>query len=158
MKKLVYLLPLVLFAIACSNRTAKEKLVAIDSLVVHELYDSAYVVLSGIDTTLLNDMDTKAHYYLVRKQVGYLTSHRDSSNVLDSIVIPYYTSTDNKEKLAEAYYYKAYGEITSGNTKEAIIDYKRAEELANQTEDPRLQYKVYESLAYVNRLIGTTVH
>lgn len=150
MKKLVYLLPLVLFAIACSNRTAKEKLVAIDSLVVHELYDSAYVVLSGIDTTLLNDMDTKAHYYLVRKQVGYLTSHRDSSNVLDSIVIPYYTSTDNKEKLADAYYYKAYGEITSGKMEEAVIDYKRAEELAYQTNNLRLKYKVAESLAYIN--------
>lgn len=154
MKKLVYLLPLVLFAIACSNRTVKEKLVAIDSLVVHELYDSAYVVLSGIDTTLLNDMDTKAHYYLVRKHVGYLTSHRDSSNVLDSIVIPYYISTDNKEKLADAYYCKAYGEITSGKMEEAVTDYKRAEELVSQTDEPRLQYKVYESLAYVNRLIG----
>ena len=154
MKKLVYLLPLVLFAITCSNRTAKEKLVAIDSLVVHELYDSAYVVLSGIDTTLLNDMDTKAHYYLVRKQVGYLTSHRDSSNVLDSIVIPYYTSTDNKEKLADAYYYKAYGEITSGKMEEGVIDYKRAEELAYQTSNPRLQYKADECLAVVNEMSG----
>ena len=154
MKKLVYLLPLVLFAIACSNRTVKEKLVAIDSLVVHELYDSAYVVLSGIDTTLLNDMDTKAHYYLVRKQVGYLTSHRDSSNVLDSIVIPYYTSTDNKEKLADAYYYKAYGEITSGKMEEGVIDYKRAEELAYQTSNPRLQYKADECLAVVNEMSG----
>ena len=154
MKKLVYLLPLVLFAIACSNRTAKEKLVAIDSLVVHELYDSAYVVLSGIDTTLLNDMDTKAHYYLVRKHVGYLTSHRDSSNVLDSIVIPYYISTDNKEKLADAYYCKAYGEITSGKMEEGVIDYKRAEELAYQTSNPRLQYKANECLAVVNEMSG----
>ena len=153
MKRLIYILPLVVFAIACNNRTAEEKLVAIDSLVVQELYDSAYTVLTGIDTTLLNDMETRAHYYLARKQVGYLTSHRDSSNVLDSIVIPYYTSTDNKEKLADAYYCKAYGEITSGKMNEAVIDYKRAEELVNQIDDPRLQYKVYESLAYVNRLI-----
>ena len=133
MKRLIYILPLVVIAIACNNRTAEEKLVAIDSLVVQELYDSAYTVLTGIDTTLLNDMETKAHYYLARKQVGYLTSHRDSSNVLDSIVIPYYTSTDNKEKLADAYYYKAYGEITSGKMNESVIDYKRAEEFANQT-------------------------
>ena len=153
MKRLIYILPLVVIAIACNNRTAEEKLVAIDSLVVQELYDSAYTVLTGIDTTLLNDMETRAHYYLARKQVGYLTSHRDSSNVLDSIVIPYYTSTDNKEKLADAYYCKAYGEITSGKMNEAVIDYKRAEELVNQIDDPRLQYKVYESLAYVNRLI-----
>jgi hypothetical protein len=76
----------VVIACACSNRSAKDKLVAIDSLVVQELYDSAYTVLSSIDTTFLNDMDTKAHYYLRRKHLGYLTPHRDSSNVLDSIV------------------------------------------------------------------------
>ena len=154
MKKLFYILSLVVIACACSNRSAKDKLVAIDSLVVQELYDSAYTVLSGIDTTLLNDMDTKAHYYLRRKHLGYLTPHRDSSNVLDSIVIPYYTSTDDEEKLADAYYYKAYGEIISGKTKEAVVDYKRAEELADQTDNPRLQYKVSESLAAVNNLTG----
>ena len=154
MKRLIYMLPLVVFAIACNNRTAEEKLVAIDSLVVQELYDSAYTVLTGIDTTLLNDMETRAHYYLVRKQVGYLTSHRDSSNVLDSIVIPYYTSTDNKEKLADAYYYKAYGEITSGKMNESVIDYKRAEELAYQTSNPRLQFKAVECLSVVNEMSG----
>ena len=154
MKRLIYILPLVVFAIACNNRTAEEKLVAIDSLVVQELYDSAYTVLTGIDTTLLNDMETRAHYYLARKQVGYLTSHRDSSNVLDSIVIPYYTSTDNKEKLADAYYYKAYGEITSGKMNEAVVDYKRAEELAYQTSNPRLQFKAVECLSVVNEMSG----
>ena len=154
MKKLFFILSLVVLACACSNRSAKEKLVAIDSLVVQELYDSAYTVMCSIDTTLLNDMDTKAHYYLRRKHLGYLTSHRDSSNVLDSIVIPYYTSTDDKEKLAEAYYYKAYGEIISGKTKESLINYKRAEELAKQTDNPRLQYKVYEVLAVVNERTG----
>ncbi len=140
-----------MFAIACNNRTAEEKLVAIDSLVVQELYDSAYTVLTGIDTTLLNDMETRAHYYLARKQVGYLTSHRDSSNVLDSIVIPYYTSTDNKEKLADAYYYKAYGEITSGKMNEAVVDYKRAEQLAQGLQQ---QYKIVEHLAFLNERSG----
>ena len=151
MKRLIYILPLVVFAIACNNRTAEEKLVAIDSLVVQELYDSAYTVLTGIDTTLLNDMETRAHYYLARKQVGYLTSHRDSSNVLDSIVIPYYTSTDNKEKLADAYYYKAYGEITSGKMNEAVVDYKRAEQLAQGLQQ---QYKIVEHLAFLNERSG----
>ena len=154
MKKLFYILSLVVIACACSNRSAKDKLVAIDSLVVQELYDSAYTVLSGIDTTLLNDMDTKAHYYLRRKHLGYLTPHRDSSNVLDSIVIPYYTSTDDKEKLADAYYYKAYGEIKSGKTKEGVTDYKRAEQLANQTNNHSLQYKIAESLAVMNDIAG----
>ena len=154
MKKLIYILLLMVFVCACGNRSAKDKLVAIDSLVVHELYDSAYTLLSSIDTTLLNNMDTKAHYYLRRKHLGYLTSHSDSSNVLDSIVIPYYTSTDDKEKLAEAYYIKAYGEYNSGHKAEGVIAYKRAEEFANQTNNLRLKFKVAECLAAVNRLSG----
>lgn len=154
MKKLIYILLVMVFVCACGNRSAKDKLVAIDSLVVQELYDSAYTLLSSIDTTLLNNMDTKAHYYLRRKHLGYLTSHSDSSNVLDSIVIPYYTSTDDKEKLAEAYYIKAYGEYNSGYKTEGVIDYKRAEELANQTNNLRLKFKVAECLAAVNRLSG----
>ena len=154
MKKLFYILSLVVIACACSNRSAKDKLVAIDSLVVQELYDSAYTVLSSIDTTFLNDMDTKAHYYLRRKHLGYLTPHRDSSNVLDSIVIPYYTSIDDKEKLADAYYYKAYGDYISGHMAEGVINYKRAEELANQTSNLRLQFKATECLAAVNEISG----
>lgn len=154
MKKLIYILLVMVFVCACGNRSAKDKLVAIDSLVVQELYDSAYTLLSSIDTTLLNNMDTKAHYYLRRKHLGYLTSHSDSSNVLDSIVIPYYTSTDDKEKLADAYYYKAYGEYNSGHKAEGVIAYKRAEEFANQTNNLRLKFKVAESLAAVNRLSG----
>ncbi len=157
MKRLIYILPLVVFAIACNNRTAEEKLVAIDSLVVQELYDSAYTVLTGIDTTLLNDMETRAHYYLARKQVGYLTSHRDSSNVLDSIVIPYYTSTDNKEKLADAYYYKAYGEIKQKHISLAVVFYKYAEKLASETNNIKLQYKIAESLAYTNFVSGNYI-
>ena len=154
MKKLIYILLVMVFVCACGNRSAKDKLVAIDSLVVQELYDSAYTLLSSIDTTLLNNMDTKAHYYLRRKHLGYFTSHSDSSNVLDSIVIPYYTSTDDKEKLADAYYYKAYGEYNSGHKAEGAIDFKRAEELANQTNNLRLQYKVAECLAAMNELTG----
>lgn len=154
MKKLIYILLVMVFVCACGNRSAKDKLVAIDSLVVQELYDSAYTLLSNIDTTLLNNMDTKAHYYLRRKHLGYLTSHSDSSNVLDSIVIPYYTSTDDKEKLAEAYYIKAYGEYNSGHKAEGVIAYKRAEEFANQTNNLRLKFKVAECLAAVNRLSG----
>jgi hypothetical protein len=59
MKKLFFILSLVVLACACSNRSAKEKLVAIDSLVVQELYDSVYTVMCSIDNTLLNDQDLK---------------------------------------------------------------------------------------------------
>jgi hypothetical protein len=69
---------------------------------------------------------------------------------LDNFVIPYYNKVNNKEKLAEAYYYKAYGELCSEHVSEAVTYYKKAEELAAYTTNLYLQYKIAEGLSYVN--------
>ena len=125
----------------------------IDSLLINEQYDSADSILSKIDTSLLNN-PTKAHYYLRQKQLVCVLRKKDSLNMLDSIVIPYYRETGNKEKLAEAYYYKAYDFIKEKNISEATTYYKKAEELAFQTDNLRLRFKVVESLAYINSISG----
>lgn len=125
----------------------------IDSLLINEQYDSADSILSKIDTSLLNN-PTKAHYYLRQKQLVCVLRKKDSLNMLDSIVIPYYRETGNKEKLAEAYYYKAYDFIKEKNISEATTYYKKAEELAFQTDNLRLRFKVVESLAYINSVSG----
>lgn len=125
----------------------------IDSLLINEQYDSADSILSKIDTSLLNN-PTKAHYYLRQKQLVCVLRKNDSLNMLDSIVIPYYRETGNKEKLAEAYYYKAYDFIKEKNISEATTYYKKAEELAFQTDNLRLRFKVVESLAYINSISG----
>ena len=125
----------------------------IDSLLINEQYDSADSILSEIDTSLLNNSD-KAHYYLCKKQLACVLQKNDTSHMLDSIVIPYYIEMSNKEKLAEAFYYKAYDYIIANNISEAVNFYKRSEDLAYQTDNHHLQFKVVESLAYVNSVSG----
>ena len=125
----------------------------IDSLLINEQYDSADSILSEIDTSLLNNSD-KAHYYLCKKQLACVLQKNDTSHMLDSIVIPYYIEMNNKEKLAEAFYYKAYDYIIANNISEAVNFYKRSEDLAYQTDNHHLQFKVVESLAYVNSVSG----
>lgn len=154
MKKIfVFLLGFILIVVACSSNQTTMQLKMIDSLLINEQYDSADSVLSEIDTSLLNN-STRSHYYLRQKQLICVLRKKDSLNMLDSIVIPYYRETENKEKLAEAYYYKAYDFIKEKNISEATTYYKKAEELAFQTDDLRLRFKVVESLAYINSVSG----
>ena len=154
MKRLIYILPLVVFAIACNNRTAEEKLVAIDSLVVQELYDSAYTVLTGIDTTLLNDMETRAHYYLLLVQTSRLIDHPLSSDSLLDIVINYYQDGTDATKLSDAYYYKAVGLYQKAAPKEVILYLKKAEKQAERSGNIRQQYKISEGISFINDLYG----
>ena len=157
MKKLLYFIVLVLLTAACNSKVATEKLDEIDSLVTYEQYDSADIILAKIDTSLLKSIDNKAHYYLLRTQLACVLRKNDSINMLDSIVLPYYTKTLNKEKLAEAYYYKAYGEIKQKHISLAVVFYKYAEKLASETNNLKLQYKIAESLAYTNSVSGNYI-
>ena len=154
MKKFVFFVWGILLTTACSNKGVIEKLDEIDSLVTHEQYDSANVIIAKLDTSLIKDADSRVHYYLLQTQLACVLQKNDSTNLLDSIIIPYYIKKDNKEKLAEALYYKGYIEICNGNIPEAITFYKRSEELATYTSNLRLQYKIAESLSYANAVSG----
>lgn len=154
MKKIVtFLFVTICIAIGCNSNKMTVKLDIVDSLLFNEQYDTADTILSEIDTSLLNNSD-KAHYYLCKKQLACVLQKNDTSHMLDSIVIPYYIEMSNKEKLAEAFYYKAYDYIIANNISEAVNFYKRSEDLAYQTDNHHLQFKVVESLAYVNSVSG----
>ena len=129
-------------------------MVEIDSLVVQELYDSAYANVLRIDPSELAEREDSAHYYLLLSQTSLLTQHPDTLNLLDSLVIPYYINIGNHEKLADAYYYKAYDFRNQRLYSEAIQLFKKAEEQAFLTDKLRLHYKMVENLSYINGLIG----
>lgn len=86
MKKLICIFLLILFASACSKSGLKECLNEVDTLVAHEQYDSADVLLSKIDTALLSDINNKAHFYLLQTQLACILHKDDSMSMLDSLV------------------------------------------------------------------------
>ena len=135
--------------IGCNNQSMTERMNEIDSLVASEQYDSAYVSLIRIDKSKLIAKEDRAHYYLLLTQTSLLTHHSDTMSMLDSLVIPYYSNVTNHEKLAEAYYYKAYVEVIKKDFSTATLCYKNAEEHAMRTSNNRLQFKIAESLSYV---------
>lgn len=142
MKKTFYFLLLLLAMTACRQKSVTERMAEIDSLVVQELYDSAYASVLKIDPSKFVSREDSAHYYLLLSQTNILTNHPDTTAMLDSLVIPYYNNIGNHEKLAEACYYKAYTMVRSRNIPEATVWYKKAEEQALHTSNYRLRYKI----------------
>ena len=98
---------IVLFALlmtsSCENKSVLNQIYEIESLTDQEFFDSAYVKLSKIGESALCNDDEKAHYYLLRTRLGYLTQHPDSTNMLDSLVIPYFLFFFDHKNLANAY-------------------------------------------------------
>lgn len=153
-KNLIIVLLTLLITSGCENKTVLNQINEIEFLTEQELFDSAYVQLSKINEGTLNNDDERAHYYLLRTRLGYLTQHPDSTNTLDSLVIPYFSEMNDPKNLASAYYYKGYSIAIKGDYAKAILYYKKAEEQAIIVENDKLLFKVFEGLSVINELTG----
>ena len=105
-KNLIIVLLTILITFGCENASVLNQINEIESLTDQELFDSAYIKISKINESALCNDDERAHYYLLRTQLGYLTQHPDSTNMLDSLVIPYFSQKNDQKNLTNAYYYR----------------------------------------------------
>lgn len=154
MKKTVYILFLMVIVMACTEGKALKSLDEIDSLIQRDQYDSAYTALQEIKESQLKSQEEYVFYWLLRIQGCILVHQPDSLQMLDHLIIPYYTEKANHRGLAEAYYYKAYECLVKGNLSEATNFYKEAETQAEFTTDQRLRYKIAVGLEYLNEISG----
>lgn len=147
----VFFVLVIFFAFSCQRAKVSKNLSEIDSLIVGELYDSAYHFVEAMDETDFHTPEDLAHFNLLRVQTAYLVNKplASSDSILD-VVISYYDQHVNYEKLVDAYYYKAIGANARGDYQQSIINYKEAEHLALQSGNIRQQYKIAEGITYVN--------
>ena len=150
-RKIIQLSILPLLLIACNGIQVSEKLNQVDSLVVREQYDSASVLLKDVAETSMT-AEEQAHYYLLATQLGYLTNQPLPSDSLLDLAIIFYNKVGNQQKLADAYIYKSYRSRVDQDYPQAILYGKKAESLAMNTNDIRLQFKIAENLSYLNGL------
>ena len=109
--------------------------------------------MQQIDESRFINKDDLAHYYLLKVQVSYLVNEvlAASDSLLDVVISHYETSNDN-EKLADAYYYKGIGFCKRKDFQNGIIDYKKAEQYAKKGNYFRQQYKIAEGISFINRI------
>ena len=151
MRRTFYLISIVaMLAFGCQTHRSNNSLVEVDSLVVAELYDSAYQTLMAIDERNISTDADRAHYNLLKVQTSLLTSQPVSADSLLNGVIAYYEEHVDHEKLADAYYYKAICEYKKKDPQQSIVFYKKAEQQADLSGDLRQKYKISEGITHVN--------
>lgn len=151
MRNIIYLFATLLMLTACGGTRVSEKLDQIDSLIARDQIDSAGVILNDLKGVGMTP-EEKAHYGLLATQLSYITNQPLSSDSLLEMAFTYYHNVGNKQKLADAYYYKSRKSEMDNNYPQAILYGKEAERLAINTDDTHLQFKIAESMAYLNGL------
>lgn len=151
-KKLIFTVISTIFICGCGSRSISYKLSEIDSLVNAEKYDSAYHEVKRIIPQLISNPEEKAYYNLLLTQTSCLTGNPCPPDSLIDFSIAFYEKIGDKEKLCDAYYYKAEYYIQRGIYDQAIILGKKAEVLANQTGNQNHQFKIAECITYINNV------
>ena len=152
MRRLTILISIIaLLASSCQNRRPNKSLAEVDSLVVAELYDSAYHLVTTKLESANFTPEEQAHYDLLKVQTSILANKplESSDSILDG-VISYYNQHVNHERLADAYYYKAIGAYKAKDPQQSIMLYKKAELHANQSGSLYQQFKIAEGISFVN--------
>ncbi len=144
----VLLVPLLLLS-ACSGGKGNEQLDKVDSLVTAEAFDSAYQTLMAIDEGNIRTDADQAHYNLLKVRTSILIRKPLPTDSLIDSAIAYYEKHVDHEKLADAYYYKA---INLKDFQQSIPLYKKAEQQALITENKHQLFKIFEGIAFVNRM------
>ncbi|MBO4849643.1 MAG: hypothetical protein J5529_01940 [Prevotella sp.] len=148
---LLFLMILILFG--CTSTSKSRLLDEVDSLVVAEKYDSAYHEVLKMNPPLDNEKDL-AHYNLLLTQTSYLTDNTLPTDSVINEAIKYYEQSDDVERLADSYYYKASCLHERNEPILATQFYKKAEEVANKSNNLKLRFKIVESMARINNQNG----
>ena len=153
MKRFFFIIGGMLLLTGCNFGSISKELAGVDSLVFKEEYDSAYQMILSLDEAAINNQEDIMHYNLLKVQTGYLVSKPLASpDSLLELVIDFYQNSNNLEKLADAYYYRAVGYSIRKDFKQSIRYYKEAELLANENGNLHQQYKIAEGISFVNRM------
>lgn len=140
----------------CGGKTVdNDYLVQIDSLLVREGADSAQRVIEQVQPTMLTSERNEAYYILLREEVAYLKRLPASTDSLINRCIAYYEkSGDEREKLMEAYFYKADIQQKLTDYPSAILTLKQCESMAMELHDQKMQCRVYSYIALINIVSG----
>ena len=152
MRRLTILISIIaLLASSCQTHRAHKSLAEVDSLVVAELYDSAYHLVTTKLESANFTPEEQAHYDLLKVQTSILANKplESSDSILDG-VISYYNQHINHERLADAYYYKAICAYKAKDPQQSIMLYKKAEVEAEQSGSLYQKFKIAEGISFVN--------
>ena len=154
MKNILYILIATIMAAACGGNGRKAQLELADSLIAKDMDDSAQAIINGIDANDIRSRETKAYYNLLKAELLFRSGIVTPNDSIINLCIAYYENSDDKHKLAQAYYFKGRMLQDRGETSKAIMALKDAEHAVTYTEDIWLKTRIQANLASFNTEIG----
>ncbi len=148
---IIIILTLTFTISGCGDSACYKQLVEVDSLTENDLTDSAGKVIQAIENTYnIREGKERAYYSLLKYQLQFRQNYINKNvHVEDSLInysISYYSDNEDAQKLALAYYLKG----RMSKNKEAIRYLKKAEFVADKTNDNFLKMRIYNSIAFLN--------
>ena len=148
--KLTGILILMVVCVAASCDTASETnrdIARADSLLCHNLVDSAAVLLDGLEPQSASD---SAYYFVMGAEVSYRRGEPIDLDEVDYSIKYYMQHLDNR-KLACAYYYMVCAYFVKDTfPNDCFILLKKAEHAADLTTDVNLKNKICSALTFAN--------
>ena len=156
MKTFAFCFFTIFFLASCTNKDKRNQttLEIIDSLTVTKNFDEAYNQILKIPPYKLTNNNEKALFYLLKVQTLLSLDKKIVNDSAINFCIDYYKKTNNKEKLARAYYYKGIYELANKKTKDALLFIKKAESTEKEVNTPWLKYLININISYINSISG----
>jgi tetratricopeptide (TPR) repeat protein len=149
-----YLFISIILLCSCRGRMVYNKLVSADTLMCHDMLDSAYNELKRINTYDIRNAEDSAYYNLLLTQAEYRLDKPIANDSLITTCVDFFDHNGDKEKLASACYYKCMLMREFGKKDDAVIYLKKAESLAANIDNIVIKHKINQTLWQVNSESG----
>lgn len=122
----------------------------VDHLLDVDSVEKATMMFQQIDTSNINSEEISANYSLIQNIVAFRNYEGINTDSAISHCAAFFQNNGNKIKYATARYYQSCIQYELDKTTDAVINAKKAEEVAEQISDYKLLNKIYMLLTLLN--------
>ena len=125
----------------------------VDTLLVHEKFDSAYNCLKKVNAKKIDRVEDKVYYILLYSQTC-CSLYKDLPDTVLDFCIDYYSKTKDDFRLMKSYYYKAMLLSDHNEKEKSVFLLKKAERLVTKFNSALWHFNVCQCLAEANKREG----
>lgn len=148
--KINFIIPVIIFTflLSCTQSQVHDRLLDIESYIM-ERPDSALAVLEAMDRNLLVTEEDRAHHALLHAMALDKNFIDVSNDSLARIAVDYYSEHGPDTYYVKSLYYLGISYFYNGDFNKAIVEFSRAEKIAENTDASYLGFiKVAKSWTY----------
>lgn len=134
---------------SCGGRATVSSTLDAAESVMETAPDSAFALLESIDSTALTTASLSARHALLKSWSLYKSYKNVQDDSLINTAIDYYSSSGDKNSLAEAHFLRGKYLDSRGGMRDALEEFLYSEELLESSENHYLLGMVYQSISII---------